>query len=250
MNRIADAPGRAMTFLEHVRELRKRIIISLMFTLTGGIVCYIFSNTVVDLLYYPFRNLESFESLQNKFYVTTIFEGFVMKMKIAFLGGIIMNVPVYAFHLIRFFFPGLSNKEKKVVIMTLASGSVLAGLGLYYGYFHVIPLSIRVLTGGGFVPSIVGMLLNFEKNILYVLQFIFAFIIIFQTPIVLVILMALDLVKRRDLLKFSRYVIVVIFIIAAVLTPPDFVSQLCMAVPLVLLYFAAILVARVFRLGG
>lgn len=241
--------GHAMGFLEHVAELRKRIIICLVLTVAGGICCYIFSDTIVELLYRPFRGLDVLSSSPNKFFVTTIFEGFVIKMKIAFFGGVILAAPFYAFHTIRFFFPGLNKKEKKLIILSLVSGTILAGLGFYYGYFYVIPFSIQMLTGSGFIPSIVGMLLTFEKNILIVMQLVLAFIIIFQTPIILVILMALNLVQRRALIKFSRYVIVGIFIMAAILTPPDFVSQLCMALPLVLLYYAAIFIAFVFKLG-
>jgi sec-independent protein translocase protein TatC len=165
------------------------------------------------------------------------------------MGGVIVTFPFYVFHALRFLFPGLSGREKRVIIWSLVSGTVLACLGLFYGYAYVIPFSIQVLTGSGFIPSIVGLLLSFEKNILYVLQFILAFVVIFQTPVVLIILLALGLLKRKSLLKAGRYVIVGIFIVAAVLTPPDFISQLCMALPLVLLYYLAVLTAYLFGLG-
>jgi sec-independent protein translocase protein TatC len=238
-----------MPLLAHLAELRKRIIICLVFTILGGIACYLFSDTLIDLLYAPFRGLEALKQNPAKFYVTTIFEGFVIKMKIAAMGGVIAAIPFYLFHALRFLFPGLNRREKKVIVWSLASGTLLAAFGLYYGYVYVIPFSIQMLTGSGFIPSIVGLLLNFEKNIMYVFQFILAFMVIFQTPLVLVILMALNLVKRKALLKSSRFVIVGIFIVAAVLTPPDFISQLCMALPLVLLYYLAILAAKIFGWG-
>ena len=119
----------------------------------------------------------------------------------------------------------------------------------YYGYYYMVPISVRFLTGAGFVPDKVGILLNYGKNIFYVFQLLMLTMIVMQLPVVVEVLMILNVIKRRSLLKSSRYIIFAIFIIAAVFTPPDFISQLCVAIPLIALFFLTLLIARICHFG-
>lgn len=244
------SPERTMPLTGHIAELRRRLIISILFAVTGMTICFFLYPFIYRLLFAPFAvlNGQSAGSEQTLF-ITTIFEGFFTRLKAAFFSGLIVTFPVHVYHIIRFIFPGLKKGEKQTVIATLVVSAVLLPLGFYYGYYFIIPLSVAFLTGAGFVPENVGLLLNYGKNIFIIIQFLLAFMIIFQMPIVLVLVMKLNLVTRKTLWSGSRYMIVFIFVLSAILTPPDFISQVAVALPLVLLYFLALLAAKICRFG-
>lgn len=237
---------------EHLLELRKRLIVSLLAALAASVVCFIFYDRILSFLFSPFSKIKAGEQLLQEgkvLFVNTIFEGFLIKLKIALLSGFILSAPVHLFNIVRFVFPGLTPKEKKVIVISLAASFVLVVSSFFYSYYKVIPISIQFLTGSGFIPKNTGLLLNFGRNIFYIFQFLIISIILFQLPILLEILMIMNVVRRKSLLKISRFVIVGVFVLAAVVTPPDFISQLSLAIPLVLLYFLTILIAKIFRFG-
>jgi len=237
-----------MSFVEHVGELRKRLIVSLLGLLIAAIVCYIFYDPIILILYKPFETLDN--SIQDKvLFVNTIFEGFLIKIRVALLSGVILSMPLHLYNLLKFIFPALTSKEKKVIIISLTISFMLVGPSAYYGYFKIIPVSVAFLTNAGFIPNEVGLLLSFEKNVFYIFRFLLITLLLFQLPVILGILMAMNLVKRKALLKLTRFVVVGIFVLAALLTPPDFVSQLGLALPLILLYFLTLLVAKIFKFG-
>ncbi len=237
-----------MTFIEHVKELRKRLIVSLLGLLIATIVCFIFYEPIILILYRPFETLDN--SIENKvLFVSTIFEGFLIKIRVALISGVILSMPLHLYNLLKFIFPALTPKEKKVIIFSLAASFMLVAPSAYYGYFKIIPISVAFLTNGGFIPSEVGLLLSFEKNVFYIFRFLLITLLLFQLPVILGILMAMNLVKRKALLKLSRFVVIGIFVLAALLTPPDFISQLGLALPLIVLYFLTLLVAKIFKFG-
>jgi len=216
---LSDASGvRSMSILSHLRELRIRLIVSAVAVCIGSILAF-------------------------------LFEGFLTKLKVSVLAGTIISFPVHLYNIIRFVFPGLKAKEKKMIAIALMASFVLSAFSFYYSYFRIIPLSVKFLTGDQFIPLQVGMILNYQRNIFYILQFIFVTLVVFQTPIILEMLLVMNVVNRKILLKTSRQVIVVIFVLSALLTPPDFISQVSLAAPLIVLYFLTILIARIFRFG-
>ncbi len=242
-------PAGEMTFLDHIRELRRRIIVSLIAVLAGAVVCYIFYKPIVDFLFAPFQEIERLAGGEEILFVNTLFEGFVIRLKVAFLAGIVFSLPVHVYNIIRFVFPGLNKKEKKIILISLSASFALIVFSVYYGYYTIIPISIKFLSGAVFIPSRVGMLLNYGKNIFYIFQFLLITLILFQLPVVLEILMIMNVLTRKALLKASRYIVIGVFILAAILTPPDFVSQVSVAVPLIALIFVALLVAKIFNFG-
>jgi sec-independent protein translocase protein TatC len=237
-----------MPFIDHIKEFRRRLIVSLCALLVATIVSFIFYDAIIYILFHPFKDLDIIFGNEVLF-VNTLFEGFITKIKISLLAGIVISIPLHFYNLIKFVFPGLTSKEKKVIKISLGFSFLLIGISSYYSYVKVIPVSISFLTNAGFIPQKVGLLLNFGKNIFYILHFLLATIILFQSPIVLEVLLVMKVVKRHTLVKISRFAIVIIFTAAAILTPPDFVSQLGLALPMVLLYFLTILVAKIFKLG-
>lgn len=235
------------TFVEHLRELRRRIIVSATAVLLGAVVGFVFYDWIFVFFAEPFENLE--QTLDSTMFVSTIFEGFAVKMKLSVIAGTVLSLPIHLYNIVAFVFPGLLPREKRIVGGTLAASFVLAVLAFYYGYFHMIPISIRFLTGMGFIPDEVGILLGYGKNIFYVLQLLFLLILLVQVPVLLEILMILNVLKRRALLKAWRYVVMAVFPLSALFTPPDFISQVIVAVPLVVLFFGTILIARIFHFG-
>jgi sec-independent protein translocase protein TatC len=237
-----------MTFFEHLQELRIRIIVSAAAILAGSILAFSLFDSIVALLLEPLQRLDSAASGKQLF-VHTLFEGFLTKIKISILTGIILSFPVHLYNFIRFIFPGLKRKERRFLVIGLLVSFVLIIFSFYYSYYRIIPLSVRFLTSSHFIPVDVGMLLNYNRNIFYILQFIFITLVVFQTPIILEILLIMNVVQRRTLLLISRYVIVGIFVLSAIITPPDFISQISLTVPLVGLYFLTILIAWIFKFG-
>ncbi|MEE8440461.1 MAG: twin-arginine translocase subunit TatC, partial [Spirochaetia bacterium] len=231
---IADPPKipglREMSILNHLRELRTRLIVGSVAIFIGSILAFVFFDQIVAILFRPFESIGTLES-ENQLFINTLFEGFVTKLKVSVLAGTIISFPVHLYNIIRFVFPGLKGKEKKMIVIGLIASFVLSAFSFYYSYFRIIPLSVRFLTGDHFIPLQVGMLLNYQRNIFYILQFIFVSLLVFQTPIILELLLVMNVVGRKTLLKASRHVIVLIFILSAVLTPPDFISQVSLAAP-------------------
>ena len=237
-----------MTFFDHLRELRLRIITSLIAVLIGSVIAFIFFDTIISKLYRPFLPLDTAQ-LQSTLFINTLFEGFLTKIKVSVISGIVLSFPIHLYNVIRFIFPGLNQKERKIIALSLAASFVLIVFSVYYSYFEIIPLSVRFLTSKQFIPANVGILLNYDKNIFYILQFILITLIVFQIPIILELLLIMNVVQRRQLLRVSRYVIIAIFVLSAVITPPDFISQLTISTPLILMFFLTILIARIFHFG-
>lgn len=238
-----------MPFVEHLRELRGRLIVSMVVILCAAVVSYIFFDHIVEFLSRPFRGIEALAIQDEILFVNSIFEGFLVRLKVSVLAGVVLSLPLHVFNIIGFVLPGLTPGERRVILTSLVASFCLIVASFYYGYFSVIPISIGFLSGAGFVPENVGLLLNYGQNIFVIFQFLMITVILFQVPIVLELLLIMNVLSRKALLSASRFIVVGIFVLSAIVTPPDFVSQISLALPLVGLFFLTILVARVFRFG-
>lgn len=234
--------------IEHLSELRTRLLISIIAIIIGSSVSFFFYDQIFAFFSKPFEALGQVQS--DMLYVNHIYEGFLIKLKLSIIAGIALSLPVHLFGIIRFVFPALTKKEKIVIAVSLLAAALLSVLGFTYGYRYILPLSISFLTSSGFIPDGVGMLLSFDKNIFYGLQLLLGAIIIFQLPIILEILMVMNLLSRKQVLKSSRFVILGTFILSALFTPPDIISQIAVALPLIVLYFIALLIAYIFKFGN
>ena len=238
-----------MTFLQHADELRRRVIVSLVAALVAAGVCYGFYEWILDLLLVPLVAIQERLGGEQHLYATSLFEGFLVRVKVALLAGVVASLPVHGYHVIRFVFPALKRGERRVIALSLWASVVLVCAGFLYGYYQVVPLSVEFLTGPGFVPERVGILLGYDRNVFYLLQLLLVFALVFQMPVVLLLLLRAGVVTRRTLLRVSRFAIVGIFALAAVVTPPDVISQVGLALPMVAMFFLAILIAKLLRLG-
>lgn len=241
-------PTKEMTVLDHITELRNRFLVSLLSFVVCAIVALVFYEKLISLFIVQFDSIES--GLGTTLFTHSIAEGFLVQLKTAAIFGLIFSLPVHVINIVQFVFPGIDQKYHKTIVAGLLISFFLAAFGAYLAYFRIIPFSIRFLTNPVFIPNRVGLLLNYQQSISYVLSFLLWAIITFQAPLVLEILLALNVLKRKDVFKASRFVIVGIVVLAAVITPSvDPVSQLAIAAPLVGLYFLAILVAKIFKWG-
>jgi len=169
------------SFLEHFGELRRRLIACLAAVAAAAAVAFIFYEQVIGFLAAPLQaaGLHTGEKL---LYVHTLFEGFLVKLKVSALSGLILASPLLLYQAVRFVFPALSRREKKIVSAALASSFLLVAGSFYYGYYQVIPFSIGFLTGAGFIPREAGLLLNYSKTIFVVFQLLLVAVLLFQAP--------------------------------------------------------------------
>jgi len=234
----AGAPQAEMSFLDHVEELRWRILKSLGAITVASIPCGIYWKNIFNIaLLFPLR----FTNPKPHLIFTTPSEGVVLSIQIAIISGLIISSPVIFYQLWKFISPGLYKNERQVVLplVFFTSISFLAGIAFSY---VVLPFFLRFLVSFG-----QGTLEPFFKAgeyIGFVLKIALAFGLVFELPVVAWVLTRAGIITPKFLVDKIRYAIVVIFIVAAVLTPPDVLSQLVMAVPLVVLYIISIGVSR------
>lgn len=245
-----DLDEKTMHILDHVRELRRRVIFSLIALAIGAAVAFVFADAIVALFTVQFENMAQESSLDARLFVGNVTEGFVIRLKLALIAGAVLALPAILYNILAFIFPGLKRKERRATLIALIVSFVLAVGGFYYAYTQILPISIEFLTGSDFIPERVGVLLNYASNVDFVLQLLLIAVLLFQLPVVMVMLMRLGVLTRKAALRASRYVIIGILLLSAILTPPDVISQVFLGVPLVGLYFLAILVARIFRFGS
>ena len=236
-----------MPILEHIRELRKVIIASIIAFIISCVASFILSKQIIGLFTEPFARIDSL--VEKTLVVSSIAEGFIAQLKITVIGGFIMSMPIHIFGIIRFVFPGLSAREKRIVMSFLVFSLILIIAGAWMVYFKLIPLAIGFLTNPYFVPGTVGFLLNYQTNIFYLLSFMLWAVLTLQLPLIMEILLAMNVLKRRQVWKATRFIVVGCFLLAAIVTPPDIASQMGVAIPLVCFHFFALLIAKVFKFG-
>ena len=219
-----------MTLLDHLTELRQRLVICVGAVIVISTITFGYYNHVSALILDPFASILANGATIN---VATIYEGFFVKMKLSIIGGIIGSLPIIVYQLCRFILPGLKSAEKKWLFLIVFSSSFLAILSTYVGFVIVLPYIITFLLNSQFVPDNINILLNYKQNLSYVMSFLIGSIIIFQSPIVLTVCLAKDIVSRQFLLKNSRWFILGIIITSAMITPPDIFSQLSLSLPLI-----------------
>lgn len=242
-----SADKKDLPILEHIRELRNVIITSLIAFAVACAVSFTLSKQIISIFTEPFTRVDSL--VEKTLVVSSIAEGFIAQLKITVIGGFIISMPVHIFGIVRFVFPGLTAREKRIVMSFLVLSLILIIAGSCMVYFRLIPLAIRFLTNPYFVPGTAGFLLNYQANIFYLLAFMLWAVLALQLPLIMEILLAMNVLKRRQVWKATRYIIVGCFILAAIVTPPDVASQIGVAIPLVCFHFLALLIAKIFKFG-
>jgi sec-independent protein translocase protein TatC len=243
-----DANGKRMNFLQHLEELRWTVVWIAAATLIGTAVAWYFSGDVLNLLSNDLS--EVLERVVGpgegyKLHVFEVAEAFTTKLKISLLIGFLIALPLNIFKVWQFVSPGLFLREKK-----MAGPLVLMSIVLFYcGVLFAYPLMVKLSVGFLFrlkPPSVVATV-RMGSYVSFVTKFCITFGLVFQVPLVLAVLSWMGLVSSEMLKHGWRYAFVGVLVLAAVLTPPDIVSQALMTVPMLSLYWVGYLLARVFE---
>jgi sec-independent protein translocase protein TatC len=227
------------TFLSHLIELRERLVRSLLAVGILFIPAFIFSAELYDLLAQPLV-----EALPqgSRMIATGVITPFLIPMKIAAMAAFLVALPYVLYQAWAFVAPGLYAHEKRLVLPLVVSSTLLFFVGMAFCYFVVFHKVFTFIAG--FAPKSVSVAPDIEAYFNFVLGMFIAFGLAFEVPVVVVVLVLTGLISTQQLREFRGYVIVAIFVIAAVVTPPDVVSQISLALPMCLLYEVGIFFAR------
>jgi sec-independent protein translocase protein TatC len=226
-------------FLSHLEELRKRLIACAIAAGIGFVVCYFFSERLFQILVLPLKaNMPEGDRL----IFTNLPEMFFTYIKTAFVAGILLVAPYIFYQLWMFIAPGLYQKERRYVIPFVIFSSILFVGGALFGYFVVFPFGFKFFMG--FANEYIQALPSVKQYFSFSIKLLFAFGVVFELPVVIFFLAKMGVVTPDFLKAKRKYAILLTFVMAAVLTPPDVVTQFMMAGPLIVLYEISIFIAR------
>ncbi len=236
------------SFTSHFVELRSRLLNSLIFILVAFIISYIFSEQIYNFLVEPYASAVKDDKFPRRLIFTALHETFITYIKVAFFSAIFVGSPVLLIQIYKFIAPGLYKNEKKAILPYLISTPLLFLLGGLLVYYLVMPLAIKFFLSFETIGSSSNLPIQLEAKVneylSLIMRLIFAFGISFQLPILLNLLARIGVVNSHYLKTRRRYVIVIIFALAAILTPPDPITQVGLAIPLLLLYELSIFTVR------
>ena len=237
---IKDLDDTKAPLLDHLIELRRRLVRAVLALAAAFVVCLYFADDIFGFLVRPLT--QAFPAGEGRLIYTRLYEAFFVEIKVALFAAFMVSFPIVANQLWAFIAPGLYAREKKAFLPFLIATPVLFLMGASLAYFVVMPTAFRWFLGfegtAGGLPQ--EALPAMGEYLDLVMRFIIAFGISFLLPVLLLLLNRAGLVTRQQLLKTRRYVVVGIFIVAALITPPDVVSQIALAVPLLVLFEASL----------
>ena len=221
-----------MTFFEHLLELRKRLLAIVLSVIIFSICGYVYSENIINLL------LEASNTSVAKFQVLYITSMFMTKMNIAFLAGVIFSFPIILYQILAFTKPAFKDELQFIKILLFLFASIfLFTVGMFFGYYVLIPLSVNFFNSISLdLNGVIALNYTLENYLIYLSWILIISSIIYQVPILLVILVKINVLDINTLKNNRSYVIIVFFILAALLTPPDPFSQLLVALPMIILY--------------
>ena len=237
---MSDDPEAAQeTFLSHLIELRTRLMRSIIAVVIVLVVLFPFAKEIYAFLAMPLLKVLPNGSTM---IATDVTGTFLVPLKVTLMAAFMIALPYVLWQAWAFVAPGLYHHEKRLVVPVLVSSVVFFVVGMSFAYFVVFPVAFGFFAG--YTPAGVQMMTDIDKYLSFVLTMFVAFGITFETPIVVVVLVRMGVVPLEKLKSIRPYVIVGAFVIGAIFTPPDVISQCLLAIPLWLLYELGLLLAR------
>ena len=241
------------SFTSHLVELRSRLLNSLIFIFIIFIISYIFAEQIYNFLVEPYANAVKDDQKSRRLIFTALHETFISYIKVAFFTAIFLGSPVLLIQIYKFIAPGLYKNEKKALLPYLIATPVLFIFGGLLVYYLVMPLAIEFFLSFESVGNSGSIAIQLEAKVneylSLIMRLIFAFGISFQLPVILSLLARINVIDSIYLKKRRKYVVVIIFAVAALLTPPDPITQIGLALPLLMLYELSIFVVKFIEKG-
>jgi len=227
--------GKVMSLMDHLEDLRKRLIICGIAVLLAAMLSYLYVDQIRILLTRPVGDLV----------YLSLMEAITTNIRLAFISGFFLSLPVIFHQIWCFVLPGLYRHERRAVFLISVLSLVFFAMGVTFAYLVVLPFTVRFLLG--FADYQLQPMITFNSYISYSLGLLIGFGLVFEMPVAVLILSKLGIVSAEFLAKNRMYAMIIIFILAAIFTPPDVISQLLMGIPMMVLYELSILMARFVR---
>ena len=239
-----DVESNKMPLIEHLIELRNRLLWSIGALVVGFVLCYLVAEEMYRFLVQPLADLMEGQPGRRMIY-TALHEAFFTQLKVAFFGSVCLTFPIVAGQLWAFIAPGLYKKERRAFLPFLLATPILFVMGAALVYYLIFPLAWQFFmsfeTAGAEGTLAIVMEPKVNEYLSLVMKLIFAFGLSFQLPVVLMLMARAGMVTSKGLAEKRKYAVVLTFATAALLTPPDIISQIGLGIPILLLYEISIL---------
>jgi len=219
-----------MSFLEHLEELRWRLIKSIIAVLLGGMISFLFIEEILQFLISPIKDLSNPPDLQ----VLKVQGMFMIKWGVSLLGGVVLSIPVLTYQLAKFIGPGLHNNEKKVMFPLVFFSYFAFLIGIVFAFIVLIPYSLNFFTSMGMEEVKNNFSINYYFS--FITMLLLGSGIIFELPIIVFILSSMGILTPAFMRHYRRHSLVFILVLSAFITPPDPISLIFMSIPLAILY--------------
>ena len=225
---------KTMTFWGHVAELRARLLVSALALIAGMVACFFFVEPAAAYIMKPVGNMQ--------FIFLSPPELFMSYVKLALIGGLVIASPVILLQIWLFIRPGLSKRERFALVIGLLFGAIFFAGGAAFSFFIIIPFTLKFFMQ--YQNEAVKAMFSFSEYVSFIGSMVLSFGVAFELPIVVTILASMGIVTGSGLARVRGIAILLIFIAAAIITPPDVVSQVLLGIPMVLLFELSILLAK------
>lgn len=231
----------------YLQEIRKRLFLSFIAVGVGFLICYYFSDSIFEILTAPLINNIQNIHVENTLIFRTVAEAFFTYMKVGFVAGLMLASPFILYQIWGLVVSRLDRHKRRYVLFFVLGGSLFFALGILFGYFVALPFGCKFLLR--YASKTIRPMPDMNEYLSFSVKFLLTFGLVFEFPILLLILARIGIVNAKMLAQKRRYAILLIFIFAFIISPPDLISQVLMALPLMGLYEVSILLCKIFARG-